>query len=178
MSNEVIEWAKHHPVPTALGVVVIIGGLWLLSGSGGSSSADSGNAAYFAAQSNQSNNSAAIQIAQIGANATTAQTGILADSKIADDTLWANTDVTLNTANHDIALANANAGAIGAIAGSLAASDQARYGVSSQIASEFPQVGKFGKQQLNIALAANNNSGNSDLTHALTTYLNGLIAAH
>jgi hypothetical protein len=114
MANPVIAYAEAHPVPVAIGAVAIgLVLLWLMgSGSSAQASDASGGggdpaAAYFAAASAQAQAGDAVQIAQINAQAETAQTLIGANAATANATTWATaqTSQTLNTNATQVSLA-------------------------------------------------------------------------
>lgn len=99
MSNPVITWAKENPLlagGAALGVFVVV---MLISGGGSNeegaaSDGGAGVAAYYNAVANQSQAGAAIQIADIQANAATNQTLIAASYGLEKEKVWsASTDL-------------------------------------------------------------------------------------
>lgn len=120
---DVVNWASHHK-PLAIGgaVVIVLGFLYLMRGnSTAASSGDSGASAYYAAQSAQAQAGDAVQIAQIQAQAGTAQLGIASSASVTNNTTWANTDLAETQSNNAVAPALAQYGyqtsAIEALAG-------------------------------------------------------------
>lgn len=101
---EAVNWAKHHPVPAVVGGIVLLYLVFHFLGGGGSSSnGASADAAYYAAQAAQTQAGDAVQIAQINAQATTAQTKIAGDTSVTNNTTWATTDLAETQSNNAVA---------------------------------------------------------------------------
>ena len=107
-----LAFVKAHPVPVALGAVVIVGGLYVLTRGGGGGAAGaqaSANAtavsAYYAAESQQGQANDAVQIASIEAQSGTTQTLLNDQTSVANNTTWANADTSQTASTNATALA-------------------------------------------------------------------------
>lgn len=111
MTNPVVSWAKENPLAAgaaAVGVIVVV---MMVSGggSGDASAAEANNgagvAAYYSAVANQSQAGAAVQIAEVQANAATNQTLIAASYGLEKEKIWgASTDLATG-ANKELSMA-------------------------------------------------------------------------
>ena len=105
---EIIEQVKKHPAIAVLGAVIVIWGVSrVLGGSGQSSnstSSDPNVAAYYNAASAQAQAGDAVQIAQIQAQASTAQDLISTSGDVTNNTTWANTDLSETQSNNATSL--------------------------------------------------------------------------
>jgi hypothetical protein len=99
--SDVTTWAKEHPVMLGVGVFAV-GGLFLLlmsQGQGGGSNSSSGGqagsdaSAYYAAESADDQAGDNVQIAQINAQATTAQTQLNDAAYTSVQSTWASTQL-------------------------------------------------------------------------------------
>lgn len=105
MANPVISWAKDNPLPAAAAAIGIIVVVMMLTGGGGGEGEESAGAgsagvqAYYAAVAQQGQAGAAIQIAQIEANAGTNRALIAANYGIEKDKTWAPVTMASNAQN-------------------------------------------------------------------------------
>lgn len=106
-----LHWAAAHPVPTALGVVVLgLGFLYVTGALGGGGSSDAAGAAasagaYYQAQELQAASNNQVQMTSINANAAVTL-GLDQDStSIANNTTWANNSASINQQNNNAAIA-------------------------------------------------------------------------
>lgn len=89
-----VKWAEAHPVPVAVGVVVVGLGVLFIMNQQSAPPPDLGAVAYFNAQAADASSADQVTIAQIVTAAQTGQAQIAADSALARDTLWAGAQVT------------------------------------------------------------------------------------
>jgi len=102
--EKVTAFIHSHPLQAVLlGGVAVLAVLYIMrSGSSSNSAAASQsslNSSYYQAEAIQAQSGAAIQVANINASATTAQTKIAADTSIANNSTWATADTTMNANN-------------------------------------------------------------------------------
>lgn len=127
MAGKIMTFVEAHPVEVGAGVVAV--GLLLYftlaSGGGSQSGASSAADAYYAAQSADAQAGDAVQVAQINAQAGTAQTGLNDTASVTENNTWASTDLAENASNNatSVSLApfSVEAAGIGALAGAASA---------------------------------------------------------
>lgn len=104
MSTHPLHWAAEHPVPTAVGVFAV-GALLLLvmgSGKGGGSQAGAGMSSFYAAQAAQSANNASVATTQSNNTAALGIAKIQADASTAINANNNSAAVTVNQSNNNL----------------------------------------------------------------------------
>lgn len=151
-----LSWAGKHPFIVAAGV--FIGGFVILnllgafsgssSGSSSGANSDAGEVGdYFAAESAQAQAGDEVDIAQISAQAGTAQTALNDNATEAVNTTWANADTAINASNNATTVAVAPYSAVGAIA-------QALSGVTEQTVTSESTGAKVGFGPFSVSTPA------------------------
>lgn len=171
--GEIGTFAQSHPVAIGVGVFAI-GGLFLLMR--GRSSAPAPNTAgvdsYFAAQAAQSQAGAAIQIATLETAAQTAQTKTLADASVANNTTWANADVSMTQSNNQASMAAAPYAFESQLVDALATVAATPGTVTTSKSSGFFGIGGGSKQNVTFS-PASIQAGN-----LLSSFANGFYPGH
>lgn len=105
MTTHPLHWAAEHPVPTAVGVFAVGALLLIVMGAGkggGGSQAGAGMSSFYAAQAVQSANNASVATTQSNNSAAMGIAKIQADASTAINSNNNSTAVTLNQSNNDL----------------------------------------------------------------------------
>lgn len=176
MTNKIIEFAETHPVPVAIGVVVVGLALFLLLSPKGGSSDGGAAAAYYAANAATAQAGDAVQIAQIQAQAGTAQTQLVTGASVSNNTTWATADVTMNAANDATQISLAPFAVQSEAIGALAQGASAPPLTSSSSGSSNGFFGLFGGSHSSTTQTANPIALAAE--QELVALINGFNAGH